>query len=58
MALNFFVTKATDLKIIFLKMDLETCVTIGYLFKKITILPFFGLFFQPSLEPKLLELSV
>ena len=39
-------------------MDLETCVTIGYLFKKITILPLFGFFFQPSLEFKLLELSV
>ena len=25
-------------------MDLETCVTIGYLFKKITILPFLAFF--------------
>ena len=35
-------------------MDVEKCVTIGCLFKKITFLPFF----QPFLAPKLFKLSV
>jgi len=36
-------------------MNLETFVTIGYLLKKNNF-TFFWLFFQPTLEPKLLEL--
>jgi len=64
---NFFVTKATYLKTIFLKspwkMDIETCVPYSYLLKtKKNIFsffwPFFSRFFQPSQAPKLFLLSV
>ena len=56
----FCVTKATDLKIVFLKnlwkIDVETCVTLIFVKKKKNIfyifLPFFLAFFQPSLAPK------
>ena len=59
MAYNFFVIKATNQSYIFekpfKKMNVETCVTIVK--KKIRFLPFLA-FFQPSLAPKLLKLSV
>ena len=64
---NFFVTKTTNIKIIFLKspwkMDDDTSVTLWYLFKRkpnfsFTFLEPFLAFFQPTLAPKLLKLSV
>ena len=64
MAHKFFVTKATDLKIIFLKspwkMNVETChdICLKNKTKNYILLPFFLAFFQPSLAPKLLKLSV
>ena len=56
-------TKATDLKTIFLKMNEETRVTLQYLFKQkkliLIFLTIFGIFLQPpSQAPKLLKLSV
>ena len=58
MAHKFFVTKATDLKIIFL--NVETChdICLKKQNKKYILSPFFVAFFQPSLAPKLLKLSV
>ena len=53
---NFFMTKATDLKTIYLKsplkMHVKTCVTLTYLFKpQKNVDPFLDILFNPPWHP-------